>query len=53
MQHYNETFLKLIIDVNFSRDFKFCSKKNCEDISVESKWNGDFQLGQFVHLFTS
>ena len=22
-------------------------------ISVKSKWNGDFQLGQFVHLFAS
>ena len=21
--------------------------------SVESKWNGDFQLGQFVYLFAS
>ena len=27
MQHYNETFLKLIID------FKLCSKKNFKDIS--------------------
>ena len=27
------TFLKLIIDVNFSIDFKLCSKKNCKDIS--------------------
>ena len=33
MQHYNETFLKLIIDVNFSIDFKLCSKRNCKDIS--------------------
>ena len=33
MQHYNETFFKLIIDVNFSIDFKLCSKRNCEDVS--------------------
>ena len=33
MQHYNETFLKLIIDVNFSIDFKLCSKNNFKYIS--------------------
>ena len=33
MQHYNETFLKLIIDVNFSIDFKLCPKRNFQDIS--------------------
>ena len=32
MQHYNKTFLKLIIDVNFSIDFKLCLKRNCKDI---------------------
>ena len=32
MQHYNETFLKLIIDVNFSIDFEPCSKRNCKVI---------------------
>ena len=33
IQHYNETFLKLIIYVNFSIDFKLRSKRNCKDIS--------------------
>ena len=33
MQHYNGTFLKLIIYVNFSIDFKLCSKRNSKDIS--------------------
>ena len=32
MQHYNKTFFELIIDVNFSIDFKLCSKRNCKDI---------------------
>ena len=32
MQHYNETLLNLIIYVNFSIDFKLCSKRNCKDI---------------------
>ena len=32
MQHYNETFFKFIIDVNFSIDFKHCPKRNCKDI---------------------
>ena len=33
VQHYNETFLKLIINVNFSIDFKICSKGNRKEIS--------------------
>ena len=33
MQYYNVTFLKLIIDLNFSIDFKLRLKKNFKDIS--------------------
>ena len=33
MQQCNKTFLKLIIDVNFSIDLKLCLKRNCKDIS--------------------
>ena len=33
MQPYNEKFLKLIVDVNFSIDIKLCSKKDSKNIS--------------------
>ena len=47
VQHYNEIFLKLIIDVNFTIDFKLCSKRNCKDISDKFL----LTVGIHTHLF--